>query len=148
VLVPAATIAITVTPDALIATAAALSLSIRVIGGSIGYSIYFNVFSNKLTTNLPSSVASYAIKAGLPASSATKFVGTFLTAPANISRVAGATESVVAAAALGVRWAYADSLKWVWYVSIVFGGLAVLACAFLGSTKRYMTNRIAVEIAH
>jgi hypothetical protein len=37
VLVPPSTIAITVCPDRLIATTVALSLSIRVIGGSIGY---------------------------------------------------------------------------------------------------------------
>jgi hypothetical protein len=40
VLVPAATVAMLVCPDALITTAAALSLSIRTVGGSIGYSIY------------------------------------------------------------------------------------------------------------
>lgn len=40
VLVPAATIAITVTPDTTIATCVALSLAIRTIGGSIGYAIY------------------------------------------------------------------------------------------------------------
>ena len=42
VLVPAATVAMLVCPDALITTAAALSLSIRTVGGSIGYSIYYS----------------------------------------------------------------------------------------------------------
>lgn len=40
VLVPAATIAITVTPDTTIATCVSLSLAIRAIGGAIGYAIY------------------------------------------------------------------------------------------------------------
>lgn len=31
-------------PDDLIATVAALTLAIRVIGGSIGYCVYYNVF--------------------------------------------------------------------------------------------------------
>jgi hypothetical protein len=39
VIVPASTIAITICADSVIATTVALSLSIRVIGGSIGYSI-------------------------------------------------------------------------------------------------------------
>ena len=38
-------------PDDLIATVAALTLAIRVIGGSVGYAVYYNVFVNKFTTN-------------------------------------------------------------------------------------------------
>jgi len=34
-------------PDDLIATIAALTLAIRVIGGSIGYCVYYNVFVSK-----------------------------------------------------------------------------------------------------
>ena len=40
VLVPAATVAVTVTPDTTIATCVALGLSIRAVGGSIGFAIY------------------------------------------------------------------------------------------------------------
>jgi hypothetical protein len=36
-------------PDDLIATVAALTLAIRVIGGSIGYCVYYNVFICKST---------------------------------------------------------------------------------------------------
>ena len=35
----------------LIATVAALTLAIRVVGGSIGYTIYYNVFVNKFEHN-------------------------------------------------------------------------------------------------
>lgn len=37
-------------PDDLIATVAALTLAIRVIGGSIGYCVYYNVFVHKFET--------------------------------------------------------------------------------------------------
>ena len=37
-------IATIICPDDLIATIAALTLAIRVIGGSIGYCVYYNVF--------------------------------------------------------------------------------------------------------
>ena len=43
VIVPAATVAMIAAPDALITTCAALSLSVRAVGGAIGYSIYYNV---------------------------------------------------------------------------------------------------------
>lgn len=143
VLVPAATIAITVSPDHLIATTVALALSIRVVGGSIGYSIYYNIFLNKLTPALPAYIAQYAVAAGLPESSAVDFVTTYLTAPANISNVAGVNPAVLLGAVQGSRWAYAYALKYVWYVSIPFGVLACIACALLGDIAKYMTNRIA-----
>jgi hypothetical protein len=148
VLVPAATIAITVTPDAYIATTVALSLAIRVIGGSIGYSIYYNVFANKLTTQLPARIAEFAINAGLPLTSAESFVVTLLTDPAAIANVTGVTPAVIDAATIGTRWAYADALSFVWYVSIAFGALSIIACCFLGNVRPYLTHRIAVELAH
>lgn len=116
VLVPAATIAMIVCPDALITTAAALSLSIRTVGGSIGYSIYYNIFATKLEKNLPNYVAEYAVKAGLPVTSAVEFVTVFLTAPANLTTtpIDGLTPEVIAGATKGVQWAYSQSLKYVW----------------------------------
>ena len=148
VLVPAATIAITVCPDNLIATCVALSLSIRVIGGSIGYAIYYNIFINKITAKLPAYVGLYAVKAGLPISSAEMFVEMYLTAPQKLSTtpIPGLTAAVVQAAGLGSSWAYAESLKYVWYTSIAFGGLSIIACIFLGDISNYMTNRIAADI--
>ncbi|KAF2003779.1 MFS general substrate transporter [Amniculicola lignicola CBS 123094] len=108
VLVPAATVAMIVTPDAVITTAAALSLSIRTVGGSIGYSIYYNIFATKLTQKLPVYVGKYAVAAGLPLTSAELFVGTFLTAPESIMEVPGVTARVIASATKGTQWAYAD----------------------------------------
>jgi hypothetical protein len=148
VLVPAATIAITVCPVDLVATCVALSLSIRIIGGSIGYAIYYNIFINKVAVALPATVGLYAVKAGLPMSSASAFVTVFLTAPEKLAttNIPGLTSAVVQAAIIGARWAYADSLKYVWYTSIAFGGLSIVACLFLGNIIKYMTNRITVNV--
>jgi len=143
-IVPTASVALLVTPDALLATTAALSLSVRTIGGSIGYTIYYNVFVNKLTAKLPTDIATYAIEAGLPLKSAALFVETLLTDPAKIVTVPGVTPAVLAAATKGAQWAYADSLHYVWYVSITFGVVAVIAACFLPSTAKYQTNRVAV----
>jgi hypothetical protein len=116
VLVPAATVAMLVCPDALITTAAALSLSIRTVGGSIGYSIYYNIFATKLTANLPKYVVEYSIKAGLPPTSALQFVTLFLTAPEKLAtaKIPGLTPAVIAGATKGTQWAYSESLKYVW----------------------------------
>ncbi|KAI1628072.1 major facilitator superfamily domain-containing protein [Exophiala viscosa] len=145
-LVPAATVALIVVPDALLATTAALSLSIRTVGGSIGFTIYYNIFVNKLTKQLPEQVAKYAIEAGLPAADATEFITTFLTAPANITQAPGFSTKVLAGAELGTRWAYAESLKWVWITSIPFGVLAIITSCFIPSIRKYQTNRVAVAL--
>lgn len=147
-LVPTQTIAITCSPDAFIATTTALSLAVRVIGGSIGYAIYYNIFSTKLTTALPAQVAKYALGAGLPADAISEFVSTFLTDPNNITNVPGATVEVIAAATKGSQWAFAQALQLVWYTSIPFGVCAIVACWFLGDTSRFQTNRVAAHIRH
>lgn len=51
IVVPASIITTIICPDDLIATIAALTLSIRVIGGAIGYAVYYNVFVNKFTAS-------------------------------------------------------------------------------------------------
>ncbi|KAK5048186.1 hypothetical protein LTR84_005856 [Exophiala bonariae] len=146
ILVPAATVALVVVPDSLLATTAALSLSIRTLGGTIGYTIYLAVFMNKLSTNLPNSVARYVTEAGLSGKDVENFVTIFLTDPANIDNVPGYTVEIAAAANLGSRWGYSESLKWVWVTSVPFGVLAMVACCLLPSIKKWQTRRIAVEL--
>ncbi|OQU99157.1 hypothetical protein CLAIMM_04831 isoform 1 [Cladophialophora immunda] len=77
VLVPAATVAITVAPDTSIATCVALSITIRAVGGGIGAAIYYNIFVNKLKSTLPAYVAQSAVHAGLPVAEAAEFVELF-----------------------------------------------------------------------
>ena len=148
VLVPAATVALMVTPDIAIATCVALSLAIRTVGGSIGYAVYYNVFIKKITPKIPVYIGQYAVAAGLPLESAESFVGALLTAPDMLGQVPGVTPEVLEAAAMGMRWAYADSLKWVWIATIPFGVLAIITCCFLPPTTKYMTNRVAARLAH
>lgn len=48
VIVPCSIIATIICPDDIIATITALTLSIRVLGGAIGFTIYYNIFYKKL----------------------------------------------------------------------------------------------------
>lgn len=146
VLVPPTTVAITVCSDRLIATTVALSLSIRVIGGSIGYTIYYNIFADKLGKALPETVATAVVTAGLPSSDALKFVTIFLTAPGSIMTAPGATPAIVAAAIRGSQDAYASALSFVWYTSIPFGVISIIAAAFLGNNRKYLTDRVAAKV--
>src|SRR5271168_4924405 len=66
IIIPAAVIMTIISPDEVIATVAAINLSVRFIGGSVGYAIYYNIFQNKLTEVLPTTVGLAAAQAGLP----------------------------------------------------------------------------------
>lgn len=116
VIVPAATVAMIAAPDALITTCAALSLSVRAVGGSIGYSIYYSIFHDKLLHYFPLFVGTYAVEAGLPLDEAKIFVETFPLGVTAVAKIPGVTPKIIAAAALGSEWAYAKSLHYVWYV--------------------------------
>ncbi|KAK3686526.1 hypothetical protein LTR37_019734 [Vermiconidia calcicola] len=149
IVVPASIITTIICPDDLIATIAALTLAIRVIGGSIGYCVYYNVFINKF----------------VPA--ATTFIGGTMVAKLNITDpalieevivltgaslideikhipgiegVPGAWEMVVYAGQL----AYAEAYQYVYLVSIAFGAISIVAALFLGDISKYMDDHVAV----
>ncbi|KAJ5542633.1 hypothetical protein N7461_008636 [Penicillium sp. DV-2018c] len=149
IVVPASIITTIICPDDLIATISALTLSIRVVGGSIGYTIYYNVFVSKF----------------VPA--ATKHIGGVMVAKLNITDVALITHAIeyTSESLLGElrtipgiagneaayqmvveagQLAYAEGYKWVYYVSIAFGGISILAACFLGDIQKYMTDHVAV----
>lgn len=57
-----------------------------------------------------------------------------------IAGVPGAYEMVVGAGQL----AYAESYVYVYYVSIAFGAISIIAACFLGDISKYMDDHIAV----
>jgi hypothetical protein len=57
-----------------------------------------------------------------------------------IKDVPGAYELVVYAGQL----AYAEAYKYVYYVSIAFGGVSIVAACFLGDISKYMDDHVAV----
>lgn len=146
ILVPAATLAMIVVPDNLLAITAALSLSIRTVGGSIGYTIYYNIFINKLVPALPKFIIEYLIDARLSVSDASDFAEVFMTDSAAVTHLASYSSQIEAAAVLGEQWAYAYVLKYIWYTSIPFGCLAILSALFLPNIRKYQTDRVAVSL--
>jgi hypothetical protein len=134
-----------VCPDDFIGTASALMTSLRYIGASVGYAVYFSVLDRKLANVLPTnSIATAAIEAGLPAGQAPGFVGALL--GANSTALAGYSLTILQAGEGAVITSYEEGFKLVYLVSIAFGGTAVLCCLFLGKVGRYIKNRLAVDI--
>ena len=126
----------------------------RFIGGAIGNTIYFNIYNQKIAKYLPQYVARYAVQAGLPRTSAAAFSAAYIQAAnagASITLAAfggleGVNQETIAGGALGLRWAYVESMKYVWYASIPFGIIACVCCLFMPNLKRYLTYRVAVDI--
>ena len=99
----------------------------RLFGGSVGIAVYTTIFSREAAKLLPTRVAEAAAAAGLPSASLNQFVGQFLRRQGSVSDITGVTPEVVQAASTAVSGAYLDAFKLVWYTSLGFGGLAVLA---------------------
>jgi len=149
ILVPASIISTIVCPDDLIATVSALTLSIRVIGGAVGYAVYFNVFYNRLVPNLKQIMGPVIAKSIRAKNMHVIEEVITLTGNSLINRIKdipevakypGAWEAIVASG----RLAYADAYKYVYYVSIVFGVISVVASCFLGDIEKYMDDHVAV----
>ncbi|KAI4215605.1 MAG: hypothetical protein LQ351_002074 [Letrouitia transgressa] len=133
----------------LIATVAALTLAIRVIGGSIGYTTYYNVFYNRFVLNAREYIGgTMAYKLGITdvtyITEAITLTGAAmieeLRAIPGIAGNEAAYQMVVRAGQI----AYAESYKYVYLTSIAFGGVSIVAACFLGDIRRYMDDHVAV----
>ena len=141
---PPTTILTCVCPDDLIGTVTALLISLRYIGASIGYAVYFSVLDHKLAELLPKNIATAAIEVGLPTNQTAGFVRALL--GSNSTALAGYPSSILEAGEVAVKFSYQESFKLVYLVSIAFGGTAVVCCLLLGNVRKYIVNRLAVVI--
>lgn len=133
----------------LIATVAALTLAIRVIGGSIGYTTYYNVFISRFTPNAIHYIGgAMELELGItdPKAIVTAITLTGASLLDEIRLIPGiagnetAWEIVVGAGQV----AFAESYKYVYLVSIAFGGVSIIAACFLGNIDQYMDDHVAV----
>lgn len=148
IVVPASIITTIICPDDLIATVAALTLAIRVIGGAIGYTTYYNVFINKFVANAEHYIGGAMVTrlniTSVPLiTHAIELTGASLLE--EIRLLPGlqselAYQTVVKAGQI----AFAESYKWVYLVSIAFGGISIIASCFLGNIDQYMDDHVAV----
>jgi Fungal trichothecene efflux pump (TRI12) len=137
-------------PQDLIATISALTLSIRVVGGAIGYTIYFNIFINKFNANAIHYIGGImSTQLGITnrtyiADAITLTTASLLDEMKAIPGLAGNTTAYDMVVAAG-QYAYAESYKYVYLTSIAFGVLAIVASLFLGDITKYMDDHVAVE---
>jgi hypothetical protein len=150
IVVPASIITTIICPDDLIATVTALTLAVRVIGGAIGYTTYYNVFINKfvpiLTKNIIVACVSHGIDS-IPAITqiaeltGASLIDEILLVPGVDGNVTIWNDLVIAG-----QESFASAYPYVYYASISFGAVSIIASLFLGDIKKYMDDHVAVVI--
>lgn len=150
IVVPASIMTTIICPDDLIATATALTLSIRVIGGAVGYTTYYNIFQSKFVEAITKRMLAAALAnelynvptiiraAELTASSLTEDILYLPGIDGNVT--------IWNALVLAGQESYAEAYPYVYYASIAFGAVAIIASAFLGDIRKYMDDHVAVVI--
>ena len=150
IVVPASVMSTIVCPPDLIGTITALTLSIRVIGGSIGYCAYYNIFISKFTPAAIHYIGGTLVLGGVtsPAIIEEAIVLTGASLLEEISMLPGiaGNEALFQAVVAAGQLAYSEAYKWVYYASMAFGGVSIIAAAFLGDLSPFMDDNIAVHM--
>ena len=165
IVVPASLVAMVICPEDLIATATALTLAVRVIGGAVGYCLYYNVFVYELVPRLKLSLIGTVIE-GLKANAAASPTGSTgvsnvtdlivqvitLTATSQTEKIADLPgiggpgspfyDTIVTAG----QQAYAGAYPYVYYCSIGFGVLSMVASLFMDDIGQYLDDHISVTM--
>jgi hypothetical protein len=149
IVVPASIITTIVCPDDLIATVSALTLAIRVLGGSIGYTIYYNIFAAKFKAHSLQLIGGLMeVEFGITnitfISDAIQLTAvSLLLGLQEIPGIAGNNTRYEMLVVAG-QVAYAQSYKYVYFTSIGFGCVSIVAACLLGDINKYMDDHIAV----
>jgi len=149
IVVPASIISTIICPDELIATISALTLAIRVVGGSIGYTTYYNVFISKFIPKATKLIGTAMFEMGIANTTLIKeaIVLTGASLLDGIKEIPGVdTEEKYSTIVRAGQEAYAESYKYVYLTSIAFGAVAIIASLLMKNINKLMVDRVAVII--
>ncbi|KAK6536017.1 hypothetical protein TWF281_000263 [Arthrobotrys megalospora] len=141
-----------ITPDDMIPTATALSVTIRVIFLSVGVSIFQNRFVTELTKNAYKYIVPVAIRVGIFDPQAIVQLVTSLTAipldqyaAQNLPQID--TEEKYQILMMAVKAAFSKSFRMIAYISIPFGVTACIACFMVKDLTQFMDNHVAIHVS-
>lgn len=119
--------------------------SIRALGGAVAQAMYGNILSNELAKNIPAYVGAAATEAGLPASSLTELY-TAITNSADLGTVANMTSSVEVAVGSSLKVAYSQSFKIVFYCTIPFSAIYLVAAFMVPNMESFLSLDVAKKL--
>lgn len=122
----------------------------RSAGGSVGNTIFNTILKAVVSEQLPRRISAAAMSNGFDANNiAVLIVATSnnaLGVPDAFDTVPGATPAVQAAAAIAFREAYAAGFRRVFWSSIPFGVVAIIAALLIKDPSLYLTNHTAIHM--
>ncbi|CAK7198281.1 hypothetical protein SEUCBS139899_000941 [Sporothrix eucalyptigena] len=149
VLIPNQIIITVICPDDLIATATCLTVCLRAVGQVVGVSIFYTQFVSVLTARTLKIVIPVALQSGIgdldtlqnmmPDLLAEAYSQWVLSVPAldTPEKISNLHEAVITA--------FGGAFARVYYISIAFGGTAVIASFFIENLNNLMDHHIAVH---
>lgn len=151
VIVPNQVIAGIVCPDDLLATITAATISVRILGGSIAYAVYNDIFTSRFDNLVTKYIAPAALKVGITSTRQIEIIAAILRSGGYDQLLVYPGTGVVSQAQVEVltqagKETLVASFSLVYYVSICFGGIAVIACCFLTGIEEQMVAGVAVKI--
>lgn len=157
VLLPSQVVFSIISPSDLIGASVALSIVIRAIGQVVGVSMFYNIFKSHLTSRATNNLQLFAlpalsngIQAGSnPTETITQLITTLAAGPfsAYAHLFPGThTPAQIAAIQLAGHNLYKGVFPILYFISIAFGGVAIIACCFLRGINDYINDHVAVVL--
>lgn len=146
--IPVSTVASIICAGDVIATVTALTISIRIIGGAVGYAVYFNVWISKLRPELGRLVAPACARVGITdralIGEIIRLTGASLVN--QIKNLPGITEQKWAVIVAAGQEAFVLAYRWPYYCSVAFGMVSVIASLFLEDISEHVDDTIVAKI--
>lgn len=120
------------------------------IGGSIGYSIYYNIFLSKFTPNAIKYIGGTLVQGNITSLptivEVIELTGAAL--PDQIKLIPGiaGNDALYDAVIKAGQVAYSESYKYVYLASIAWGCVSIIASLFLGDISPFMDDHVAVVL--
>jgi hypothetical protein len=148
-MVPVQIIATIICPDDLLATITAVTIVVRILGGCLGYAIYSNIFAAKFSDEATKHIIPVLMNMGIKDPKVITLIietirGGGFTGLQQIPGIETAAQ-VVTLTNIG-KEALVNSFPIVYYASIGFGALSIIASFFLTGIEKHMKGGAAVKI--
>jgi hypothetical protein len=119
-------------------------------GGSVGNAIFSTILNSVASKKVAPQIAAAAVAAGFnPADLATLIPAAYNNAigvPGAFAKVPGITPSIEAEVARAFKQAYGQAFRVVFYSTIPFNVLALVAACFIKDVSQYFTNHVTLHL--
>lgn len=141
-----AAITLTTPNQSELGSAGGIGGSIRFLITSISTTVYNVILSNRQAKEIPATVPAALVSAGLPESSIVSFIKALALGPASLAKVPGISPEITAAGLRAYKIANANSFRTVFFATIAFSSVALIASLFLPNFDNLVTKQVATTL--